>query len=337
MISFVSASKISFDFLSSYRLLFWYLLFRYRWAHHLCFLSMNDLSRSSFFYLSISVAFILWKKRPLLQQSVQLKQTKKKTFYGDLATSNDWTVFFELPELKAFSIKHFPQDICQTTKQVDAFVISRSRKICFVGPELTVPIEERIAFWNEKKTGKYEKMIADHGSPSWKLKCIVAEVGCRGYIPPSFRKALQLFGFTSKELKALVDECSLVSRRSSYYIWLNRFHQTFIPFQMVQVDIESYQSIAVVWTSMLVSLTHIFSFCSLCFFILCFAPFLSPPPSFFYCFIFVISIQYASRRFPGSFSLIISPNSGFSFCYVSSMAFFLKRHFRRHACISTQK
>ena len=52
-----------------------------------------------------------------------------------------------------------------------------------VGLELTVPIEERIAFWNEKKTGKYEKMIADHGSPSWKLKCIVAEVGCRGYIP----------------------------------------------------------------------------------------------------------------------------------------------------------
>ena len=31
------------------RLLFRYLLFRYRWAHHLCFLSMNDLSRSSFF------------------------------------------------------------------------------------------------------------------------------------------------------------------------------------------------------------------------------------------------------------------------------------------------
>ena len=102
------------------------------------------------------------KNRPLLQQSVQLKHTtKKKSFYGDLATSNDWTVFFELPELKAFSIKHFPQDIFQTTKQVDAFVISRSKKICFVGPELTVPIEERIAFWNKKKTTKYEKMTAD--------------------------------------------------------------------------------------------------------------------------------------------------------------------------------
>ena len=58
---------------------------------------------------------------------------------------------FTSKELKTFSIKHFPQDICQTKKQVDAFVISQSRKICLVGPELTVPIEERIAFWNEKK------------------------------------------------------------------------------------------------------------------------------------------------------------------------------------------
>ena len=103
------------------------------------------------------LAFILLKQRPLLQQSVQLKLTKKKTFYGDLATSNDWTVFFKLPELKAFSIKHFPQVICQTTKQVDAFVISQSSKICFVGLELTVPIEERIAFWNEKKQENMRK------------------------------------------------------------------------------------------------------------------------------------------------------------------------------------
>ena len=75
----------------------------------------------------------------------------KKTFYRDLATSNDWTVFFELPELKVLAIKYFPQEICQTTKQVDAFVIPRSRNICFVGPELVVLIEERIAFWNETK------------------------------------------------------------------------------------------------------------------------------------------------------------------------------------------
>ena len=78
-------------------------------------------------------------------------QSKRKTFYGDLAGANNWTVYFELPELKEFLIKHFPQDIYQTKKQVDAFFISQSKKICLVGPKLTVQIEERIAFWNEKK------------------------------------------------------------------------------------------------------------------------------------------------------------------------------------------
>ena len=81
-------------------------------------------------------------------------QSKRKTFYGDLAGANDWTVFFKLPELKELSIKHFPQDKCQTKKQVDAFVIYQSRKICLVGSQLIVPIEERIAFWNEKKNRK---------------------------------------------------------------------------------------------------------------------------------------------------------------------------------------
>ena len=57
---------------------------------------------------------------------------KTKTFYGDLATSNDWTVFFQLPKLKAFSIKHFPQDSCQTTKQVDALNLSYLKAERFV-------------------------------------------------------------------------------------------------------------------------------------------------------------------------------------------------------------
>ena len=42
---------------------------------------------------------------------------------------------------------------------------SLCRKMCLIGPELTVPIVERIAFWNEKKTGNYEKMIAHYDAP----------------------------------------------------------------------------------------------------------------------------------------------------------------------------
>ena len=70
------------------------------------------------------IHFVKEKATASTISSAKTHNKKKNTFSGDLATSNDWTVFFELPELKAFSIKHFLQDICQTTKQVDAFVIS---------------------------------------------------------------------------------------------------------------------------------------------------------------------------------------------------------------------
>ena len=55
-------------------------------------------------------------------------QSKRKTFYGDLAGANDWTVFFELPELKEFSIKHFPQDICQTKNKLVLLSYLKARK-----------------------------------------------------------------------------------------------------------------------------------------------------------------------------------------------------------------
>ena len=71
---------------------------------------------------------------------------KKKTFYRDLATSNDWKVFFELPELKEFSIKHFPQDICQTTNQklmLLSYLEAERFVLLFVLAELIV---EAVAF-----------------------------------------------------------------------------------------------------------------------------------------------------------------------------------------------
>ena len=58
--------------------------------------------------------------------------------------------------LKEFAIKHFPQDICQAKKQVDAFVISQSKKICLVGLELTVPIVKRESLFGMRK--KQENM-----------------------------------------------------------------------------------------------------------------------------------------------------------------------------------
>ena len=128
-----------------------------------------------------------WKKRPLLQQSVHTD--KKKDFLWDLASSNDWTVFFELPELKAFSIKHFPQRYLPNYKTSWCFCHISKQKYLFCWPRTHCTNWRENCFLEWDKNRKCEKMIADYGSPSWRLKCIVAEVGCQVYIPPSFRKA----------------------------------------------------------------------------------------------------------------------------------------------------
>ena len=61
-----------------------------------------------------NISGIQFVKEKASATTINTAKTQRKTFYGDLAGANDWTVFFELPELKEHSIKHFPQDICQT-------------------------------------------------------------------------------------------------------------------------------------------------------------------------------------------------------------------------------
>ena len=69
---------------------------------------------------------------------------KKNIFYGDLATSNDWTIFFELPAgtqgilNKTLSSRYLPN--YKTKLMVLSYL--EAERFFFVGPELTVPIEE---------------------------------------------------------------------------------------------------------------------------------------------------------------------------------------------------
>ena len=37
-------------------------------------------------------------------------------------------------------------------------------------------LKKELPFGTRKKTGKYEKMIADHGSPSWKLNALLQKL-----------------------------------------------------------------------------------------------------------------------------------------------------------------
>ena len=93
-----------------------------------------------------------------------------------LSQARDWEADFDLPELRSNgSIFAFPYDVCATTLRADAYIISRASKFCFVGPELTAPMEENIHEWHKKKRAKYDSIQLSAEANSWRIQTLVLE------------------------------------------------------------------------------------------------------------------------------------------------------------------
>ena len=149
---------------------------------------------------------------------------------GILFEARDWICDFDLPELHPNgSIYSMPSDIDITGIRCDGYVISRSSKICILF-ELTVPMEENMEFWHQKKLEKYANSLAT--VVNWKFHFIILEVGCRGFIAQRFSSSLRRLGFTPRECRCMYDAAQLLARKSSYVIWLNRYNKDFKPFRL---------------------------------------------------------------------------------------------------------
>jgi len=109
-----------------------------------------------------------------------------------------------------------------STLLCDGFIISRSRKI-FIILELTVPMEENIEKWHQKKWERYSKLVC----PGWQVHLCMLEIGCRGFIPTRFFSLVRQLGFNSLETKKRRVNLQLVARKCSYIIWINRFNKDF--------------------------------------------------------------------------------------------------------------
>ena len=153
--------------------------------------------------------------------------------FGLLSEARDWECDFDLPEWRSADSKQlvFPHDVCATSLRIDGYLVSRSKRICVAGPELTAPMEENVAAWAVSKRTKYSEIQKD-AAVGWRVHVVTLEVGSRGWIPPAFRQSLLQLGFTTAESKSLADKCQLVARRCSYIIWLNRFNREFQPWRI---------------------------------------------------------------------------------------------------------
>ena len=166
-------------------------------------------------------------------RKVGLKNSKRKVVpqTGILFTARDWKCNFDLREfLEGKHQMNFPSDICVTSKRIDGYIVSRSKRICILGPEITNPMDDNCEKRHSEKINKYRDMVSQERT--WTFHDFAIEAGALGWVPPSCHKKLKDLGFTSKEVKQITDDMTIIARKCSYLIFVNRFNRDFKPWRI---------------------------------------------------------------------------------------------------------
>ncbi len=135
---------------------------------------------------------------------------------GLLATANDWQLSADLvKQLK------FPQHIVRTTLRPDILLVSEEMKNIIL-MELTVPWEDHLDEAHERKRTKYEELVIDCRKQGWKARCMLIEVGCRGFVGQSLYKTLSVLGITGAERRRAMKNITEEAEKASRWLWIRR-------------------------------------------------------------------------------------------------------------------
>ena len=113
----------------------------------------------------------------------------------------------------------FPLEIAATRQRQDVVIFSQSLRVVIL-IELTVPLEDRIAAANTRKTDRYSALLATCENNGWHATHFPVEVGSRGWVAHSLLACLQKLGFSASWRKKVRHECSRVALRCSYLLYL---------------------------------------------------------------------------------------------------------------------
>ena len=113
----------------------------------------------------------------------------------------------------------FPTEIAVTRTRPDLIIFSRALKRV-VWWELTCPSEERIDEDHQIKLERYSGLKVDCESNGWTCYNLAVEVGARGLVAESLRKAASMIGMKGRILKKLLRETGKESAHCSRWIYL---------------------------------------------------------------------------------------------------------------------
>ena len=148
-----------------------------------------------------------------------------------LRCARDWQFLFDVGT--GYSI--FPPEIAATRQRPDVVIFSQSLRVVIL-IELTVPLEDRIAAANTRKTDRYSALLATCENNGWHATHFPVEVGSRGWVAHSLLACLQKLGFSASWRKKVRRECSRVALRCSYLLYLRRSIKTWNSFNELSPD-----------------------------------------------------------------------------------------------------
>ena len=151
-----------------------------------------------------------------------------------LRCARDWQFLFDVGT--GYSI--FPLEIAATRQRPDVVIFSQSLRVVIL-IELTVPLEDRIAAANTRKTDRYSALLATCENNGWHATHFPVEVGSRGWVAHSLLACLQKLGFSASWRKKVRRECSRVALRCSYLLYLRRSIKTWNSFNELSPDLSA--------------------------------------------------------------------------------------------------
>ena len=118
----------------------------------------------------------------------------------------------------------FPPEIHSTAERPDMLLFSRTTKMIYL-IELTCPAEEGFEAAVNRKEGRYANLLTEintnPGNP-WNASLTTIEVGARGFVAHSVPRFLYRLGMSSRKVKKICKNLSLICAKCSFTIFTMR-------------------------------------------------------------------------------------------------------------------
>ena len=193
---------------------------RYRWRHDKV---LNQIQSQVAYHLEKRVNN---PRRPVRKQRREIPFVKAGEKVKEKSRSDDWSGMGILSEAKDWILLadldgqlKFPPEVASTRLRPDLIIYSTSIKR-IVWWELTCPCEERISAAHELKLDRYSGLQVECQENGWSCFNMAVEVGARGVVAESLKKAAATIGMRGRAQNKLVRDAGKEACHCSRWLYL---------------------------------------------------------------------------------------------------------------------